>query len=350
MPISQMFAGLSARAEGIFNNFAKAISDTFSRTTSGSLGTADSGQVWTQTNGVWNSNGGTAVTSTTASNYPFATVPFKSNFTATLKSTSPGTGIVFWQTDANNWWAAATTSSTSYYTYTGLVGSCNSNSCCSGSNTCSSYSPTYGNNCCGYTCQASSNCGSTYYGPYFNFGTYSACCYRNIHNQCVASYSCGAGAVPAYYYAGYYSSCCTQTCNYNACCSGSNTCSYYSPTYGVDYCCSISYSYGTIGATQWNWTLNIFKSIAGTISNVANSILGTSTSQNTGATEKINAISVTASGNSVTATGYSDTSAITTIGSPVSATNSGAKGTGIGIISVPEGYSNGNSVGPFTAN
>jgi hypothetical protein len=65
-------------------------------------------------------------------------------------------------------------------------------------------------------------------------------------------------------------------------------------------------------------------------------------------TPSINAVSVTTNGNNVTATGYSDTAA-TTSNATVSSTNTGTKGSGVGIILVPGGTSQASQVGPFTA-
>ena len=405
MPISQMFTGLSTRAEGAVSSFWKTITDSFSRTTSVSLGTTPYGQVWTQTNGTWYANNGQAFTSSPATNYPYATIPYKANMTATLNIASPGTGIVFWQTDSNDWWAAAASSSTSSYTYTGTYSYCIPNSCCTGStSTCKSDA------CCSLTTGVPAyNCGAGYIPGYYNPGGYNSCCTGSNNCQsstrcgayfstcctgspsaCVASTKCGASGK----YAGTYSSCCTHanTCvasgycgsvGYRACCNGSNNCQssttcgagpvpgylypgVYSPTCGAgecissdccmgspstcksDNCCSIGYGSGPVNGTQWQWSLNIYRSIAGIVSNIVSSVLATTNSQNYGASEQINAIKVTTLGTNVTATGYSDSSATKTLGS-ISTTNTGQRGYGVGIISTPEGYSSGNTTGPFTA-
>ena len=411
MPISQMFAGLSARAEGFTTAFLKTISDTFNRSSSsGVLGTANSGQTWSLVNGTWYTNSGVAATTSVAANYPYATIPYKADATITLKSTTTGTGILFWQTDSNDWWAAQTNSTTSTYYTTGIVGYCIPSDCCSGSpSTCSYYSPTYGNNCCAYQCQSSYVCGAGYTGPSYYAGYYSACCttkntcvasgycgsyysaccngsntcsasskcgasgkYAGTYNACctgsnhcsssshcgayfstcctgsssacVSSPSCGKTYAPGYYYMGTYSNCCNLQCLQNSCCSGSASTCQSSP------CCSIGYTTGTVAQTQWNWQLSILQSIGGIVSKIANAVLATTTSQDVSSTQQINAIKVVTLGNNVTATGYSDQAGTTSLGT-VSTTNTGSKGTGVGIINAPEGYFGDGykTVGPFTA-
>ena len=445
-PLSSSFNGLSTRAEGFISSFIAKVYDGFARITTGSLGTATLGQVWVQNNGVWTSNNGVAVTLTVASNYPYATVPFKTNGTISAQSVSQGAGVVFWQSGANDWWAATTsgTSSTYISSYT-----CNANSCCTGSNNCVSNACCTGSNNCTYsatcgagatpdvyyagkydaccttvnTCAPSNSCGSSYFtgtpsdcctgsnnciegyncipgqvGASYYPGTYKPCCYRlgTYGHPCVESATCGAS-----YYAGTYSLCAIY--EYLPCATGSNNCqadpncnqSYYGGTY--DPCCSGSYaacqSSTTCGtsftlgsyysgapntcctgsnncqssacctgsnncasnncctqtanySTSWNWVLNIIKSVSGTVSNVANSVLATSYSNTNG----IKGIKVTTSGTGVSAQGYSDNALTTTVGSPVTATApSKPTGTGVGIIITPGGTNQGNSVGPFTA-
>jgi hypothetical protein len=83
----------------------KYIRDTFTRTTSGSLGYADTAQRWVATRGTWSANGSQAVSSDSSSTRPIATIPLNSNAIISADVT-PGVGVVFWASDANNWWAA----------------------------------------------------------------------------------------------------------------------------------------------------------------------------------------------------------------------------------------------------
>lgn len=91
-------------------NFAasiiKRISDNFNRTTSGSLGSTDTGQPWNATRGVWFANGTLAQSTDAASSNPIASIPFRSSATLSADVNGGGAGLAFWVTDANNWWAS----------------------------------------------------------------------------------------------------------------------------------------------------------------------------------------------------------------------------------------------------
>ena len=56
----------------IASGVLKKITDTFTRTVSGSLGTANTGQVWTALRGTWFANGSVAQSSNTATDYAIA--------------------------------------------------------------------------------------------------------------------------------------------------------------------------------------------------------------------------------------------------------------------------------------
>ena len=214
-PLRDTLSGLSNRSYGFISNFGIKINDTFARTTSGALGNATTGNVWTQTNGTWYSNSGAAVTATAASSYPFATTPYNQNMTATVKSAPSGSGIVFWQSGANDWWAAASSGSTSLYISSY---SCNTNSCCTGSNNC-----TY-NACCtgaNYAGTPNSCCTGSNYA-----GTPNSCCTGS--NGCSASYTCGA----------------SNNCSASATCGAANNCA-YSATCGAANNCAASYTCGS---------------------------------------------------------------------------------------------------------
>jgi hypothetical protein len=99
------------------SSLKKAISDLFNRTTSGTLGTADSGQVWSNLRGVWFANGSKATTATAASSYPIASVLVNGENATTSASVTSGTGVAFWITDTNSWWASTAKSTQESYTY-----------------------------------------------------------------------------------------------------------------------------------------------------------------------------------------------------------------------------------------
>lgn len=81
-------------------------SDNFNRTTSGNLGTANTGGDWEAVSGVWSANGSVATTSTAASLYPISTLELVGSTVDASATVTGGTGLVFWLSDANNWWAA----------------------------------------------------------------------------------------------------------------------------------------------------------------------------------------------------------------------------------------------------
>jgi len=112
MPILSSIASISAKAYGSMSGL-KRIFDYFTRTTSGSLGTATSGDVWEATKGVWSANGSQATTATSPSDYPIAAVNFTSPNAIINLDVSNGSGSAFWISDTQNWWALASTSSIS---------------------------------------------------------------------------------------------------------------------------------------------------------------------------------------------------------------------------------------------
>lgn len=153
----------------------KAFQDLFNRTTSGSLGSP-----WVATKGTWYANGSQAQCDDAASNYSIASVVGGGPNATTSAAVSGGTGVSFWITDANNWWAviAYATSSTSTYTYsctttcTSTTTTCNTCTydcnpytctvcdvyCGSPVHCCSSTTTTCYNSCTGANCSV---CGST---------------------------------------------------------------------------------------------------------------------------------------------------------------------------------------------
>jgi hypothetical protein len=94
--------------EGIWKQFwAEKLQDAFDRAdTTSTLGTAPSGQAWTIARSAWRINANNASTTGSKSDYPMAYVDL--GFTeGTLQANelTPGTGIAFRVTDANNWYA-----------------------------------------------------------------------------------------------------------------------------------------------------------------------------------------------------------------------------------------------------
>lgn len=82
------------------------ITDAFNRTTSGSLGTADTGQTWLSTRGTWSANGTNAFTNSQGYQWPLASIELGSTNATVSADVTAGTGVSFWVTDSGSWWAA----------------------------------------------------------------------------------------------------------------------------------------------------------------------------------------------------------------------------------------------------
>ena len=309
MPLMSSIAGLSVRAFGFAWGALTSVFDNWVSGTPRSLGVSTSGQAWTVVEGSWTaSGGGTAVTATAPSSYPFATVPLHQNVQSSIQNAQPGSGLVFWETGAGDWWASivnatAQTVATGYY--------CISNACCTGSNTCVADPCCYG----AYSCP-------------------SGGCVEN--DNCVIYYGGGcSGTVLGSYLA-------TYTCTADSCCTGSNTCV-------SNTCCST----GTTYTTYYFWGLAIIKSVASAISTIANVSLNVVTTT----AAQIQSLSLTVIGGNIAAQAYSDATLTTPYGAPLTATGTPG-GTNVGIIVAPatqsaatggSAYLQGNSVGQFGA-
>lgn len=129
MPLMGTRGGGSVRGFGRFGkNLLLIFVDTFSRSTSGSLGVSSDGKgVWKDVRGTWQANGSSAASQTGASNNNIAVVDMDSSKISNLQvdtGTSGGVGLSFWVTDANSWWGIypnyrTTTSSQTIQTCTG---------------------------------------------------------------------------------------------------------------------------------------------------------------------------------------------------------------------------------------
>jgi hypothetical protein len=128
--------------------------DTFTRTTTLTLGaTTTSGQSWVNRAGVWYANGTRAQSDSATP--AIATITMNSNFgTTKAGSLTPGTGLVYWATDANRYMAtysfstSGTSNSCGGYSSNGCSGNgCNPGGCCTGvSYSCSSTYIQYSDN------------------------------------------------------------------------------------------------------------------------------------------------------------------------------------------------------------
>lgn len=273
---------------GIFaSKVLRSIQDFFNRTTTTSLGTANTGQTWVNTRGTWFANGSAAQSNDAASSYPLSSISFAQDVTVSA-SVTEGTGVSFWVTDANNWYATVSYNTQSSY-------SCNCQSCC---NTCQHTGGSCGTVTTGY-------CVNGGYGPCFG-------------NQCTQNPGCSGFVTGAYIPAGTPITCTNSDCS--AC--GSYPCN-----------CQTCYTN--------NYYMRLLKSVSGTVSQVISDYTISSTAV---------AIKVTTSNNTITETAYSDTGMTTSIGSTSTTQTSPIKGLGVGIIKAPAGVTQGSTVDSFNAN
>jgi hypothetical protein len=137
------------KVEGTWRQFwAEKLQDTFDRTdTTSTLGTATSGQSWTIARSNWRINSNNATTSGAKTDYPMAYVDLGfSEGTLQANELTPGTGIAFRVTDANNWYAVVP-----YYNQTATTYSY-----------CAAYGSPYQVCVCSQTTQTGTGCTGTY--------------------------------------------------------------------------------------------------------------------------------------------------------------------------------------------
>lgn len=271
----------------IASSLLRRISDTFTRVVSGSLGTTDSGSVWEAIRGVWYANGYQARSDDSASSYPIATVNIGQNDAVTSATVTSGTGVAFWVSDANSWWASTTTTTRTDTPYSYVCGSY-SCFCFSFNFTCNNNGPTGAGGGC-YNTSYISSCGA-------------------LAAETSASY-CGGSGLAAW-----------------SCSGNTGTC--------LNYCSGTS--------TSYEYYLRLSQSVTGTVTQsvVSDVALGAAPA----------AIKVTTSGDSITAQAYSDSALTTTLGSPISTTpTSPTKGTKVGIVKAPTSYNQDSAVDNFTA-
>lgn len=221
MPIIAARATASIRGFGFALITAlKTVIDTFNRanTTSG-LGSI-SGQAWKIWRGGWRINSNKADMTTTASQYPMATLTFtEEDVTVGVDAPAPGMGMSFWVSDEGNWWGAVYRQTYQCDTCFGCAAyTCNAYNCAYG---CSTYScSTYAYNCGSsnafytapnYTCYAGKS----------NISSYNKSCNitggQNLKYSCsITSYTVNKAArytCNSFYTAPNYT--CTFGINYN---------------------------------------------------------------------------------------------------------------------------------------
>lgn len=392
MPIiSSLSAGV--RSFGLYVLAALvSVIDTFNRTDNASDLGSISGQKWKIWRGIWGISGNKAVSSTTASTYPLATLTFtKTDVTVSISGQDPGMGTAFWVTDAENWYATTyvqtetcqtcsncnswnASTCNSWNTATCISWTCNSAFCSGGWNTstCNAWNTS---TCNGWTCnQGFLRCDGTYNPSNCNSWNPSNCKSWSLGN-CVAWNNTApkgycASRNPSTCSGGYNTSTCnfwnvgncnkvTFVCQVSNCSGGWNT-SNCSGTWNASNCkswfcnqascsggfnpsnCSGNFNPSTCNAFfsfSCNCVvedkINILSFIAGSISTIVTYLYSST----------VQSFKSILSGNSVTISAYSDTNWTTQIGSSNNQSiTSPVKTKRHGIIKSTSSYGQGNSI------
>jgi len=301
---------------------AKKILDTFSRTTSGSLGSANTGQVWTATKGTWSANGSQATSADAATNYSIASIPFSSTTTVSA-SMVEGTGISYWVSDANNWYAIVSYNAQTPY-------SCGCSTCC---NTCV-------NSACG--CATYNTCANAACGTYTNCNSctvVSSFCYDGIGSSAGACAGTGGTWITAGSYTNNCSACGGTTVN-NTCATAACGCAVYNSCANCTACGS--YSCGCSTCYNNYYYLRNLKAVSGTVSQVVSDFAISASALSVKAV-------VNAAAGTITEYAYSDSALTTQIGTTTITPTSPLKGANVGIIKAPAGLIQGSTVDNFSA-
>jgi len=287
--------------------FSALIYDNFNRTTSGSLGTTTSGTPWEAIKGTWYADGSSAKSDDAATNYSIAAIPLEAN-AVTSASVSPGTGVAFWVTDANSWWAAQSYVSTTTET-------CN----------------------CG-TCYQTCSCDSC--GSCRDCATVNTTC--AVYATCSGTY--GSGAVPGNLLSPPQSNTSCYTYSSGAY-LGPRSCQRYNTAQecGPYYACAGTYACNPYACNCQTCTVNAYnlrmlKSVSGTVSTVGSDVALTSAAVS---------IAVSTAGSSIVATAYSDAAMTNSLGSMTVAASSPVTAPKSGIIKAPSFSSQGSTVDDF---
>ena len=323
----------------------KAIVDTFNRTTSGSLGTANSGQVWNAIRGVWFANGSAAQSNNAATDYAIAAIPLSPNATINVDTTG-GCGASFWVTDSGSWWGAFP-----YYTSAG-AGSCTGPTAycysagCTPANSCGPISESITTTCTGPTvsCQDTTNscnpggCGTVTVTSVVISG-YTAASDTDCTSQgasSVACSNCGLG--------GSFGPNCTPAPNFYCCSYPSYT--QYTRTQNTLVNNYTRSSATTVTTTTYTSAVRIISSVSGTVSTDSTTTLATSTSSQ----QNIGSIQVNTNGTTLTVKGYSGAGQTTQLGSTITRTpSSPVRGESVGTIKAPTVDSQGSTLDNFNA-
>jgi len=372
-----------------------AVKDTFTRTnTTTGLGVSSYGNVWSAIRGNWNISNNLANSSDSPTSYPIASVnASKTDLTIKATDVGNGPGVVFWLSDANNWWAVNQTLVTTYTAsvyYAGAAASYYPGSSASyyagyytvGSSayyTQGAYHPAVYYNGTDSVYRAAQPAyyfpgayvptsyypgiySNAYYDPGVSVGSY----YNASYNYYAAPYYRAPSYSPAHYTPSYYNPGTYLPPSYTPATSAyfvpptypSYTPAYYSPGYyypgsnsvyvppsytaatSPSYTAAVPASY-TPASTTYAYSLNLIKSVANSVTTVVSQALGSVASL---------AIKVVTLGTGITATAYTDKIFTLANGTPISYTASGTKPTlKTGIVVAPTTNGQTSTLSSFSA-
>ena len=359
MPVFSNFSSGSSQGYGELRTINKVWADNFKRSSTVSgLGNSLDGQPWASTRGNWHINTASGAQCDGAL-YSIASAYMGNTDIpqVTMSGFSNGTGVTFWQTDSNNWWAASITAVTSGYSYTTVQ---------------SVYNPCLTTNPGGtgvYT-GASGNCGQYVCGT----TTYTVPDSKNCSCGCTNVTTCTSSQCFCLGYNGVVTCQTCQNCTTNCVSTGNNCacgngytatvnvyCNYFYDSTGTQQCvnstastcagannnvcgpgCVGGYTNTTVVVTGTGifYQFNVIKSVTGTVSNITSQILDSFNSVTivSGVLTSTlpQQVSVTTSGSVVQANVYNSpnfNNLITTL----TASGSGSLGEFVGIINVPSG-------------
>jgi len=292
--------------------FASLISDAFNRANSGSLGTTDTGQTWTNLRSTaWAIVSNKASNGGTPSNYPVASVAVGIADATTAVDVSQGCGPVGWITDANNWWASFHYTTSSVACGGGATGWSTSNpgSCACGS----------------LQSQSVGDCNGAATGNIFSSPQTCACGTptSSTTNECQGGYSAGTCAGAGGTWNG--SQCCFDVGHYGCSATASSH---------NEYRCSDS-STGTTTAHK----LRLVSMVSGSIATTDDVSLASAPV----------AIALNTSGDTITASAYSDSGRTSLLGTNTKTPSGPSKGTSVGIVMAPGGTAQGTTVDSFSS-
>ena len=325
---------------GVAAGAVRKVTDTFTRTTSGSLGTPSGGnqRAWSTASGTWYANGSSAQSDDPASYYSntFQLLYPEATMSADV---SGGVGLAFWGSSAN---ASAWHSS-----YPNYVQNSSTSSSCTGSTvSCSDTANTCAPGGCG---TVSSSSVTTCTGPDTTCSDFTNTCTTgcgSLTSSSTTQYCAGGVYLPAGH----------PYATSGAGCYTSSTGTYIAPAQ-TQYIRHFNTNVTTYTRTQ-NTTVSsttyTYDTRITTILTVVGSIMTTSTStlvSGAGSLSTVGSLKVVTANNSATITAYSSPGLSSQLGSPITySPGSTQTAPYVGIVKAPSSYNQGSTLDNYSAN